>query len=81
MVFMLTHDEKKMLTHDGFIIILKNELIHIHQFLKKILFTYLRERESTSSGKGETGCPSSREPDAGLDPRTPGSRPGPKAAA
>jgi len=31
-------------------------------------------------GEGEAGFPQSREPDAGLDPRTLGSRPEPKAA-
>ena len=46
----------------------------------KILFIYLRERESTSRGIREKQAPC-REPDAGPDPRTPGSRPGPKADA
>ena len=32
-----------------------------------------------AEGEGEAGSPLSREPDVGLDPRTPGSRPGPKA--
>jgi len=32
-------------------------------------------------GKGEAGFPLSREPNAGLDPRTLGSRPEPKADA
>jgi len=32
-------------------------------------------------GEGEAGFPQSREPDAGLDPRTLGSRPEPKADA
>jgi len=48
----------------------------------------LSERESTSRGSGrqrerekEAGSPPSREPDAGLDPRTLGSRPKPKADA
>jgi len=29
-----------------------------------------RERERRAGGEGETGSPQSREPDAGLDPRT-----------
>ena len=36
-----------------------------------------REREAEPQAEGEAG--SMRVPDAGLDPRTPGSRPGPKA--
>ena len=42
-----------------------------------------RETVSTSCGRGkaegEAGSPLSREPDAGLGPRTPRSRPEPKA--
>jgi len=41
-------------------------------------------REGTQAGgvgEGEAGFPQSREPDAGLDPRTLGSRPEPKADA
>ena len=38
-----------------------------------------REREAETQAEGEAG--SSREPDVGLDPRTPGSGPGPKAGA
>ena len=38
-----------------------------------------REREADTQAEGEAG--SVREPDAGLDPGTPGSRPGPKAGA
>ena len=49
----------------------------------KILFIYSleaqREREAETQSEGEAGpC---REPDAGLDPGTPGSRPGLKADA
>ena len=36
-----------------------------------------REREAETQAEGEA-C-SMQEPDVGLDPRTPGSRPGPKA--
>ena len=46
----------------------------------KILFIYSRETEreaETQRGKQAPGG----EPYAGLDPRTPGSRPGPKADA
>ena len=50
----------------------------------KIVFIYLRERESMNSGaeaEGEekSSFPLSQEPDAGLDPRTLRSRPEPKA--
>jgi len=34
-----------------------------------------------TKGEGEAGSPRSREPDVGLDPRTPGPRPEPKADA
>jgi len=37
--------------------------------------------QAEGEGEGETGFPQSREPDAGLNPRTPGSRPEPKADA
>ena len=36
-----------------------------------------REREAETQAEGEAG--SMQEPDAGLDPGTPGSRPGPQA--
>ena len=46
----------------------------------KILFIYLTERDTAREGtqaggvgEGEAGFPPSREPDAGLDPRTLGS--------
>ena len=32
-----------------------------------------REREAETQAEGEAGSPLSREPDVGLDPRTPGS--------
>ena len=61
-------------------------------FLKNILFIHERERGREGGREGgreretqrnrqrekQTSC---REPDVGLDPRTPGSRPGPKAGA
>jgi len=41
-----------------------------------------RERaQAEETGEGEAVSPLSREPDAGLDPRTLGSRPEPKADA
>ena len=33
-----------------------------------------------TEGEGEAGSPLGREPDAGLDPKSPGSQPGPKVA-
>jgi len=49
-------------------------------FFLKILFIHLTERDTAREGtqagglgEGEAGFPPSREPDAGLDPRTPGS--------
>ena len=39
-----------------------------------------REREAETQAEGETGS-MHREPDVGFDPRSPGSRPGPKAGA
>ena len=48
------------------------------EFLKKILFIYLTERDRAQAwgmaeGKGEGGSPLSREPYMGLTPRTLGS--------
>jgi len=53
---------------------------------KKILFIYLTEREHEHKlgewqTEGEVGSPLGGEPDVGLDPRTLGSWPGPKADA
>ena len=39
-----------------------------------------REREAETQAEGEAGSMHG-EPDVGLDPRSPGSRPGPKAGA
>ena len=39
-----------------------------------------REAETQTQAEGEAGS-MHREPDVGLDPRSPGSRPGPKAGA
>ena len=55
-------------------------------FVLKILFIHERhtqrerERERQRHRQRQKQAPC-REPDAGLDPRTPGSRPGPKASA
>ena len=59
------------------------------QFFFKDVFTYLRERqreweneqEGGAEGEGEADSPGSREPDAGLHPRTLRSWPEPKADA
>ena len=40
-----------------------------------------REREAETQAEGEEAGSMHREPDAGLDPGSPGSRPGPKAGA
>ena len=56
-------------------------------FFLKLLFLNLfiydshhREREAETQAEGEAGS-MHREPDVGLDPGSPGSRPGPKAGA
>ena len=38
-----------------------------------------REREAETQAEGEAGSTPCREPDMGLDPRSPGSNPEPKA--
>ena len=54
------------------------------KLLKKFLFIYdshrEREREAETQAEGEAGS-MHREPDVGLDPGSPGLRPGPKAGA
>ena len=55
-------------------------------FFFKILFIYLSERERAHKqgerqAEGEAGSLPSKEPNEGLDPRTLGSRPKPKADA
>jgi len=51
-------------------------------FLRFYLFICQRERESVrAQAGGAAGLLLSREPDVGLDPRTLGSRPKPKADA
>ena len=49
-------------------------------FLKDFIYLFDRERDTAREGtqagqvgEGEAGSPLSREPDAGLDPKTPGS--------
>ena len=51
-------------------------------FLRFYLFIHdsHREREAETQAEGEAGS-KHREPDVGLDPGSPGSRPGPKAGA
>jgi len=56
-------------------------------FFKDFIYLFDRKRHSKRStqaggvGEGEAVFPPRREPDAGLDPRTPGSRPELKADA
>ena len=54
-------------------------------FFFKDFYLFDREREEREwagvTGEGETDSPLSREPNVGLDPWTPGSRPEPKAGA
>ena len=59
----------------------KNYLFFII-FLRFYLFIHdrHREREAETQAEGEAGS-MHREPDVGLDPGTPGSRPGPKTGA
>ena len=57
----------------------KEDMASRGTFFLKILFIYLTERERSQVGReagrerGEAGSLLSREPDAGLDPRTLGS--------
>ena len=76
------------MAHRHMKICLTSVIIREMQFFLKILFIYLTEREAAREGtqaggvgEGEAGFPPSREPDAGLDPITVGSRPEPKADA
>ena len=41
----------------------------------------MHEQEGGTEGAGDADSPLNREPSAGLDPRTPGSRPEPKVDA
>ena len=53
-------------------------------FFNDFIYLFLRdrerEREAETQAEGETGS-MHQEPDVGLDPGSPGSRPGPKAGA
>ena len=58
--------------------------LEFYSFFYFYFFIYdrhtVREREAETQAEGEAG-PVHREPDVGLDPGSPGSRPGPKAGA
>ena len=58
----------------------KNFILFYLILFLKILFihSWEREHEQEAEGKREADSPLSREPDVGLDPRTPGSWPDPK---
>ena len=50
-------------------------------FLKDFIYSFMRDMErGRDTGQREKQAPCG-EPDVGLDPRTPGSHPGPKADA
>ena len=49
-------------------------------FFKDFIYFFMRDRERQRHRQWEKQAPC-REPDAGLDPETPGSRPEPKADA
>ena len=58
-------------------------MIFIFSFFKDFVYLFMRdtqrEREAETQAEGKQApC---REPDVGLDPRSPGSRPGPTAGA
>ena len=52
----------------------------VYSFFLKILFIHGRHRERVAETQREKQAPC-REPDVGLDPRTPGLGSGPKAGA
>ena len=55
-------------------------MVDLFIFFKRFyLFIHERHREAETQEEGEAEAPC-REPDAGLDPGSPGSRPGLKAA-
>ena len=54
-------------------------LFYLFIFYLFMIVTH-REREAETQAEGEAGS-MHREPDMGLDPGSPGSRPGPKAGA
>jgi len=80
--------EGKMCNNLVFLIIFYiqwSDLALLFFFFFKILFFYQRERGKAQAGRaageGEAGSPLSKEPGVGLNPRTLGSRPKPKADA
>ena len=85
---------KTIIIYSHFLLLFKTEAFENQKinfknnFFKDCIYLFDRERE-TASKRGNTGRGSGRgrsrltaeEPDVGLDPRTPGSRPEPKAGA
>jgi len=66
----------------------EHSILFYFNFFKDFVYLFDRERETAREGtqagrvgEGEAGFLQSREPDAGLHPRTLGSRPEPKADA
>ena len=60
--------------------------IYLFIFKKDFIYLFVRESEHRQTewqaeAEGEAGSLLRKEPDVGLDSRTPGSRPEPKAAA
>ena len=52
---------------------------HSFSFLKDFIYLFTRDAEREAETQAEGEASPCREPDVGLDPRTPGSRPEPKA--
>ena len=50
-------------------------------FFKDFIYSFMTDREREAETQAEGEAAPCREPHVGLDPRTPGSRPGPKAGA
>ena len=59
----------------------KKKANYLNNFFKDFIYLFMRdtEREAETQAEGEEGS-MHREPDVGFDPRSPGSRPRPKAA-
>ena len=51
---------------------------YIYLFFKDFIYLFMRDTQREAEGEA---CSMHREPDVGFDPRSPGSRPGPKAGA
>ena len=68
----------------GYSVIEQSWVLFLCIFLNFLKFIYdshrEREREAETQAEGEAGS-MHQEPDMGFDPRSPGSRPGPKAGA